>query len=76
MTTKRKRPSNPLSENIAVPNGTTNGVIEQCRTVVQAEEELAPKYFERFCDKLRISSATLRKLKKIGQEADRECSSK
>src|SRR2546423_5937664 len=84
MTTKRKRPSNPLSENIAVPNGTTianahasdetplasinepvvsyierfksfgkasaEGIIEQCRTIVLAEDDLAPRYFKRFCD--------------------------
>src|SRR4051794_38311489 len=86
MTTKRKRPSNPLSEN----NGTiianahasdetplesinepvvsyieqfksfgkssAEGIIEQCRTIVLAEDNLSPKNFKRFCDELRFST--------------------
>jgi hypothetical protein len=49
------------------------GIIDQCRTLVLAEDELSPKNFTRFCEELKVStvSSTFRKLKKIGEEADR-----
>jgi hypothetical protein len=42
-------------------------------TVVQAERELPPAEFERFCDEVRLgkNGSTHRKLKKIGQNASR-----
>jgi hypothetical protein len=96
MATKPSRASKPLSENVAVPDGTllsevneplvpyieqykqfakagTNGVIDQYRTLVLAEEELSKKNFRRFCEELKLSpeSSTFRKYKKIGEAADR-----
>jgi hypothetical protein len=50
-----------------------NGVMDLCRTLVLAEEELSPKNFRRFCEELKLSpeTSTYRKFRKIGEEADR-----
>jgi hypothetical protein len=50
-----------------------NGIIDQCYTLVKAEDDLSKKNFKRFCEELKLSpeSSTYRKLKKIGEEADR-----
>jgi hypothetical protein len=49
------------------------GIIDQCRTLVLAEDVLSPKNFRIFCEELKLSkeSSTYRKLKKIGEESDR-----
>jgi hypothetical protein len=51
----------------------SEGIIDQCSTLVDAEQDLAPKYFDVFCAELKLQkdSSTFRKLKKIGQEANR-----
>jgi hypothetical protein len=49
------------------------GIIDQCFTLVKAEDDLSKKNFRRFCEELKLSpeSSTYRKLKKIGEAADR-----
>jgi hypothetical protein len=49
------------------------GVIEQCRMLVGAEDVLGKRYFKMFCDEINLDpkSSTFRKLKAIGDKAHR-----
>ncbi len=49
------------------------GIVDQCRTLVFAENELSKNNFKRFCEAVKVSegSSTFRKLKVIGEVADR-----
>jgi hypothetical protein len=51
----------------------SEGIIDQCSTLVVAEYDLSPRNFDGFCAELKLQkdSSTFRKLKKIGQEATR-----
>jgi hypothetical protein len=49
------------------------GIIDQCRTLVFAKNELSPNNFKRFCEAIKVveKSSTFKKLCAIGEVADR-----
>lgn len=49
------------------------GIIDQCRTLVYAKNELSPNNFKRFCEAIKVieKSSTFKKLCAIGEAADR-----